>query len=193
MEQVRWAHGVARDRLATTAPGRWRHAQAVGVRAVQIADLYKPDHGLLVAAAVLHCIGYAPDLVDTGFPPVDGARHLRDLGAHPRLCGLVAHHGGAAVEAGLRGLADELAEFPDEPGPTRDALWYCELTVGPNGERRTFDQWIADIEARDPVGSVPRRFLELGRDQLRGAVDRTRERLSHVGLERWDPTVPESA
>ena len=34
----------------------------------------------LVAAAWLHDIGYAPELVETGFHPLDGARYLRREG-----------------------------------------------------------------------------------------------------------------
>lgn len=42
------------------------------------------DRDLLVAAAWLHDIGYAPELRDTGFHPLDGARHLEALGAPAR-------------------------------------------------------------------------------------------------------------
>ena len=64
------------------------------------------DAELVEAAAWLHDIGYAPDLHDTGFHPLDGARYLRDVeGADPLLCRMVAHHSCALTEAEERGLA----------------------------------------------------------------------------------------
>jgi hypothetical protein len=40
---------------------------------------------LRLRAAYLHDVGYAPDLVTTGFHLLDGARYLRSLGAGDRL------------------------------------------------------------------------------------------------------------
>ena len=104
---------VASRRSGLAGPTREAVARARGDdrRRRSVAD----DRALLVAAAYLHDIGYAPELEDTGFHPLDGARWLRAHG-HERLAGLVAHHSGA-VRGGARGLADALAEFPDEPQP----------------------------------------------------------------------------
>lgn len=56
------------------------------------------DAGLLLAAATLHDVGYAPRLAATGFHPLDGARFLRDEhGAEERLVRLVANHSFAHV------------------------------------------------------------------------------------------------
>jgi hypothetical protein len=78
----------------------------------------------LVPAAWLHDIGYAPDLVASGFHPLDGARYLRSEGFGDRVAGLVAHHSYAAVEADLRGLGAVLhEEFPREESLTADVLW----------------------------------------------------------------------
>ncbi|MGW0560049.1 HD domain-containing protein [Streptomyces sp. NPDC003016] len=56
---------------------RWLHTQAVAARAVEASKaLPESERDLLVAAAWLHDIGYAPGLRDTGFHPLDGARHL---------------------------------------------------------------------------------------------------------------------
>ncbi|MFI9342362.1 HD domain-containing protein [Streptomyces sp. NPDC052773] len=61
---------------------RWLHTQAVAARAREAsAAVSEADRDLLVAAAWLHDIGYAPELRDTGFHPLDGARHLESLGA----------------------------------------------------------------------------------------------------------------
>ncbi|MFC9908282.1 HD domain-containing protein [Streptomyces sp. NPDC127197] len=62
---------------------RWLHTQAVAARAREAsAAVPEGDRDLLVAAAWLHDIGYAPELRLTGFHPLDGARHLETLG-HP--------------------------------------------------------------------------------------------------------------
>jgi len=61
----------------------------VADRAREAAPLFGADGELLVAAALLHDIGYAPDLVDTGFHPIDGARYLLNTDAPTRLVNLV--------------------------------------------------------------------------------------------------------
>lgn len=52
----------------------------------------------LVVAALLHDIGYAPELATTGYHTLDGARFI---GAHgePNVASLVAHHTDARREA----------------------------------------------------------------------------------------------
>ncbi|MEV5539645.1 HD domain-containing protein [Saccharopolyspora shandongensis] len=176
------SRSLAEKYLAESLPRRWRHVQGVGAQAVRIADAYAPDDDLLVAAALLHDIGYAPELTVTGFHPLDGARVLRSVGADERLCALVAHHSGARIEAAIRGLSDELAEFVDERTPVRDALWYCDMTTGPDGQRLMFEERIAEIERRYEPGSVTRRFLADGYDELEAAVQRTTRRLVAAGL-----------
>jgi hypothetical protein len=83
----------------------------------------------------------------TGFHPLDGARYVRRLG-QKRIAGLVAHHSGANVQAALRGLSAELAEFPDEASETTAALAYCDMLTGPVGEPVSLDERIADVERR---------------------------------------------
>jgi putative nucleotidyltransferase with HDIG domain len=122
---------VARPRL----PRRWRHVQLVAAQAEQVAKaLSLPDD--LVAAAWLHDIGYAPELAQTGFHPLDGARYLRRVGVDGQVVSLVAYHSCAQIEADVRGLGAELAaEFcPANPLLT-DALLYCDMTTGPDGDR----------------------------------------------------------
>jgi HD superfamily phosphodiesterase len=69
--------------------------QAVAARATELArTVDKADRDLLVAAAWVHDIGYAPPLAVTGFHPLDGARHLDRSGFLARLAALVAHHSG---------------------------------------------------------------------------------------------------
>lgn len=115
--------------LAEVLPRRWRHVQAVAAQAERVSWLPEVSGEVLVAAAWLHDIGYAPRLVATGFHPLDGARFLRDEGADSRLVSLVAHHSCAVHEARVRGLdAVLLAEFEREDSPTYDALVFCDQT-----------------------------------------------------------------
>ncbi|MEU5849241.1 HD domain-containing protein [Saccharopolyspora shandongensis] len=182
MDLVAWAYRLAEIHLAASLPRRWKHVQGVGAQAASISGAYMDEGCVLAAAALVHDIGYSRELAVTGFHPLDGARFLRSVGADERLCALVAHHSGARVEAAIRGLSDELAEFTDELGPLRDALWYCDMTTGPDGQRLTFEERIAEIERRYEPGSVTRRFLTEGYDELEAAVHRTTRRLVAAGL-----------
>lgn len=84
---------------------------------------------VLLAAAYLHDVGYAPELMRAGFHPLDGARFVREAG-HERLAGLVAHHSASDAQAEERGLAEQLAQFPAEHSLVARALTYCDLTTG---------------------------------------------------------------
>src|SRR4051812_14989627 len=78
---------------------RWRHVQRVAQRASDLAPtlaLPVPERSLLVDSAWLHDIGYAHEVVRTGFHPLDGARFLETIGFPRRVVCLVAHHSGAA-------------------------------------------------------------------------------------------------
>jgi HD superfamily phosphodiesterase len=75
--------------ILEAAPDRLSHSQGVARRARFLTLTVEPPCApLLVAAAWLHDIGYAPGLRDTGFHPVDGARHLRAVGWPPAICNL---------------------------------------------------------------------------------------------------------
>jgi hypothetical protein len=135
---------------------------------------------VLVSAAWLHDIGYAPDVVETGFHPLDGARYLAGLGAPERVVNLVARHSNAILEAELRGLGALVAVFPDEGGALRDALWYCDLTTSPDGQPVTAPDRIAEIKARYGPGTIVTRFITDGAPELLAAVERTERRLAGV-------------
>ena len=124
MNQAAWAEELARKLLEIPLPRRWAHVQGVAARARTLAPILGEHADLLEAAAWLHDIGYSPELAETGFHPLDGARYLRDVHqADAVLCSLVANHSCAVIEAEERGLAGELArEFtPVRPGPRRCA------------------------------------------------------------------------
>lgn len=175
------AHELSYRHLARALPQRWAHVRATARVARRIGPLllatYERD--LLVAAALLHDIGYARPLVASGFHPLDGARFLHRVNAPMRLCALVANHSGAAAVARLRGFADQLGEFPDEATTLRDALWYCDMSVNASGQSVTLEQRIADIRMRHATDSFVVRALDSGGLQARtAAVQRVRLRLS---------------
>jgi HD superfamily phosphodiesterase len=137
---------------------------------------------LLEAAAYLHDIGYAPDLAETGFHPLDGARYLRDVeDADPRLCNLVAHHSCAGIEAEERGLADVLArEFPQVDAVLEDALAYCDMTTTPTGQVVSVQDRLSEITERYGPGNIVTRFIRKAEADLVSSVTRTERRLCAV-------------
>jgi putative nucleotidyltransferase with HDIG domain len=174
------AQDMARVALAEALPRRWQHVQGVAGTAEHMAALLALNGEVLVAAAWLHDIGYAPSAVQTGFHPLDGARFLAGLGVPERVVNLVARHSDAILKAELRGIGDLLAVFPDECGALRDALWYCDLTTSPDGDQVSVRDRIAEIKERYGPGHVVTQFITDGTPELLGAVERTERRLSGV-------------
>jgi hypothetical protein len=161
-----WAAGYAEELLAPLGD-RWAHVQGVVRQAEQVAAILPAEEReVLIAAAYLHDLGYAPALTETGFHALDGARHLRALGRE-RLAGLVAYHSGARGEAELRGLTVELAEFTDEASATSMALTYCDMTTGPAGEVITYEERLAGVEERYGAEHVVARSVRQAGGPLR--------------------------
>ncbi|MFI2028049.1 HD domain-containing protein [Streptomyces buecherae] len=166
---------VAEAELSAPLPRRWAHSLGVARRATEIRRVLGEDADLLVAAATLHDVGYAPRLAATGFHPLDGARFLRDEhAADERLVRLVANHSFALLEAEERGLREELeAEFP-LPRETLlvDALVYCDMTTTPTGESTTAQERVEEIVGRYGAHSVVGRFIHRASPEIRAAVER---------------------
>jgi HD domain-containing protein len=157
--------------------------QGVGTRAQVAASLFSvDDRELLVGAALLHDIGYAPELVHTGFHPLDGARYLRSVDGPDRLVNLVAHHSCATLEAELRGLSDELAEFEDEKTVLRDALWWADMTTTPDGGETTVAERVAEIQTRYGPDDLVSCFIQRAWADLNAAAERTQRRLEAAGI-----------
>ncbi|MEQ7127945.1 HD domain-containing protein [Actinopolymorpha sp. B11F2] len=164
-------------RLLPPLGDRWLHGQAVGAQAAAIAKAVPPqDRELLVASAWLHDIGYATDLIQTGCHPIDGARYLEGEGFPPRLVALVAHHSCSRIEIGIRGLTTEL-RWPQEDSPVADALAYADMTTGPQGQRLTFSERIAEILTRYPAGSEVYQHNVAAKPLLAGHVARVEDRM----------------
>lgn len=170
-----WAKQVAEKELCDVLPRRWAHSQGVAARAAGLGPALVGDPELLIAGAVLHDVGYAPRLAETGFHPLDGARFLRDEhGADERLVRLVANHSFALLEAEERGLMEVLErEFPllDE-GLLVDALVYCDMTTTPDGERTTAAERVAEIVGRYGANSLVGRFIRRAEPEIGAAVGR---------------------
>ncbi|GAA2475739.1 HD domain-containing protein [Winogradskya humida] len=181
MSLVTWAYEISEQTLAVPLPRRWAHVQGVALKARTFAGAVGDDAELLEAAAVLHDVGYAPDLARTGFHPLDGAYFLQSVDAPRRLVHLVAHHSCAIREARLRGINEELAPFLDEEGPVRDALWACDLTTTPDGTPTEFVDRVAEIKARYGPDDLVTTFIEEATPDLGAAIGRTYERLRTRG------------
>ena len=180
MNLADWAEDIARTTLELPLPRRWAHSQGVAAQARTLAPILGPDADLLTAAAWLHDIGYAPDLIDTGFHPLDGARYLRDTQeASETLCQLVAHHSCAINEASERGLANALTqEFGAAPRNLTDALTYCDMTTGPDGRHLRVGQRLAEIHARYGPDHLVSRSITRSTPHITGSVTRVTRKLA---------------
>ncbi|GAA3795717.1 HD domain-containing protein [Amycolatopsis tucumanensis] len=177
----RWARVTAGRLLADEQPRRWAHSQGVGRKAEGTALALAPaDRPVLVAAAWLHDIGYAAAVGGVGFHQLDGACYLRSVGVPLRVCALVAHHSGADAVAALVGLGRRLAEFPDERGPVRDALWYCDLTTSPDGLPVSYRTRLLELRARRGPDDPVVRALAVNGEERAAAVRRTEDLLLSV-------------
>lgn len=175
-----WAEAVARQHLQVPLPRRWAHTLGVAATARNLSGILGGDADLLEAAAWLHDIGYSPALANTGFHPLDGARYLRDCErADMMLCRLVAHHTCAINEAAARGLRDDLMrEFGPPADDLIDALIYCDMTTGPDGQTMPVSQRISEILARYGPGHVVTRAITQSAPELISAVDRVARKLA---------------
>ncbi len=159
---------------------RWCHVRAVGERARQVSVILdEEDQGVLVAAAFLHDIGYAPVLHRTGAHQLDGARWVRSQG-YERLACLVAHHSQARFELKLRGLTEELATYPREKSAVADALVYCDLTTGPAGQAMTLQERLDEVHRRYGQGTLVAEALDNATPDLRRGVERTEQRIREL-------------
>ena len=164
---------------------RWRHSEAVADRAATAAPVVDPgDRPVLLAAAWLHDIGYAPALQRSGFHPLDGAWHLSDDHWAALVAGLVAHHSGARFVAAVRGFSPYLQRYADarfRTGPLADALTYADQTTGPGGEVVDVEDRLADMLRRHGPDSPNARVHDQRAPEIRAAVERTRARLAGRG------------
>ncbi|MFG1952840.1 HD domain-containing protein [Micromonospora sp. NPDC048830] len=179
-EFAQQAERLAEQHLASSLPRRWRHVQAVAAKAARIKAIARlGDRDILVSAAWLHDIGYAPNIADTGFHALDGARWLVRQGVATRIASLVAHHSCASYEAEERGLGKDLAaEFPLEISATSDALWFADMTTGPDGQDLSVEERLEEIRRRYGPEDLVTRFWQNAQPVLLESVRRTQGRLA---------------
>ncbi|MEU1408527.1 HD domain-containing protein [Streptomyces sp. NPDC005728] len=179
-ELTEWAYPLAESLLAEPLPRRWRHSQGVAERARAIAPILEEDAELLEAAAVLHDIGYSPDLAKTGFHPLDGARYLREVArADERVVRLVAHHSCAWMEAEARGLREELeTEFQRETPELTDALCFCDMNTTPEGTPTNPVDRVNEIAGRYGPESLIGTFIRRAEPEILASTARVLERLA---------------
>lgn len=169
---IAWAESEA-TRLLSVFDGRWSHTCAVARRSAVLAGTMRPRDGeVLVAAALLHDIGYAPDLIRSGHHGLDGAAHLAALGHH-RLATLVAHHTASAAEAALLGLADVHHRYVRERSPVADGLTYFDITTGPGGHVLTLQQRVDDVADRYGRAHLVARAMKASMAELLCSARRT--------------------
>jgi len=171
------ARELAQELLAEALPRRWAHVQGVARQADLVAAAVGDCGSVLIVAAWLHDIGYAPAVKDTGFHALDGARYLRRVGVDEDVVRLVAHHSSAVLEAAERGDLELTMEFPQPDPVLADALCFSDMTTSPDGQPVEPTARLAEIQARYGPGNVVTRFIDRARPEILAAVDRTRERL----------------
>ncbi|MGW5689266.1 HD domain-containing protein [Nonomuraea sp. NPDC003754] len=192
MGQAEWARDLAQRLLEPTLPRRWAHTQGVAGRAASLVPILSDEADTLIAAAYLHDIGYAPDLVDTGFHPLDGARYLRDvIKADDALCRLVAHHSCAVNEALNRNLYDALtSEFDEERPELVEALTYCDMTTGPDGRHLEVAERLAEIHSRYGPEHLVSRSIATSTPSILAAVKAVEAALAVEAGGVPDRTIP---
>lgn len=146
---------------------RLRHVRGVAARVMEMGA-----SDLVVAAAWLHDIGYAAELVRSGMHAVDGADYLARLGAPQVLTSLVAYHTGAVCEAQELGLESRLNAYAQPDQGDLDLLTYADLTTSSTGERVTYSERVAEIFRRYPVGHPVHRAVTRSQDSLAASCRR---------------------
>lgn len=177
---------LSRKLLRKELPERWHHSQGVARRAAELAVTVPEDErAVLIAAAWLHDIGYAPSIRQTGFHPLDGGLYLRAHDYNDRITVLVAQHSGARFVPAERGFGPMMAEFPFTENAVSDALTMADQTVGPHGRRMTVSYRIAEAIARHGPDSpnAPARveripYLLAAAERVENRMAETRRRFS---------------
>ena len=181
----------ARDlvaRILEEDPRRLQHCAGVAARALALVTTVPPSAAdTLVAAAWMHDIGYAPQLRNTGFHPLDGAEYLRREGWPAPVCDLVAHHSGSRFVARIRGLDDRLSEFEFVEDASSDALTVADNTTAPDGRVMMLDERLRDKLKRHGPDTPNARANPERDDYIRAAARRVADRLAAAG--QRDPAL----
>jgi hypothetical protein len=178
MSLTSWAYDVAEGLLADSLPKRWTHSQQVYKQALGLGPILGADAELLAAAAIVHDVGYADAVANTGQHMIDGGRYLQGIGADPRLCTLVALHTSSPWEAAELGLSEALSEFAPVSGHLVDAITYCDLSSSPDGHPVNPEARLKEVLNRYGPGHVVFRAVSAARPELLQMVQRVRNRIA---------------
>jgi len=160
-------------------PRRWAHVRGVAATAETVAPLLDPVHAdELIAAAWLHDVGYAPELAETGFHPVDGAHFSAKSGLPALVVSLIAFHTGAEFEARQRGLLADLHRFDRPPRDLLDIVTYADMTTSPSGDPISAAERVSEILSRYEKGHPVHAAVWQSAPTLLAVVARVDERLS---------------
>jgi putative nucleotidyltransferase with HDIG domain len=148
--------------LLRDQPRRLAHSEEAGRRAMAVAARIpgRIDGELVVAAALLHDVGYSPDVKRTGFHPLDGALFLARTDWPDALVRLVAHHSHATLIAPYHGAGAHLAVIPPLHGLETDVVTYADVTAGRRGTGSTVQDRIAEMRSRQERSKVPAEVRE---------------------------------
>jgi putative nucleotidyltransferase with HDIG domain len=102
-----------------------------------------PDVDLAYRSALLHDIGYAEALYETGFHPIDGAQYLRRRG-YADIADLIICHSNSPEQALLRGLP----AISVSRHLIADIITYWDVQVAQGGQLVTYTERMADIRSR---------------------------------------------
>ena len=80
----------------------------------------------------------------------------------------------------MRGLGVQLDELPRPRLELLDALTYCDMTSGPDGQRVTLEQRLAEVTRRYGPGHLVTESIEAAADYLRDAVARAQDRAKEL-------------
>jgi hypothetical protein len=153
---------------------RWVHTVGVAQEAARLGlRLPTADQQVLLAAAYLHDLGYAPCLARTGFHPLDAALALTGV-VPDRVIALIANHSSSSAEARMRGLGEALAHFPAETTAVADALTCADMSISADGCAVGLADRVADVAARYGDEHVVTRGIRAARPQLAAVIARAR-------------------
>jgi hypothetical protein len=167
------------ERLLSGTGDRWAHVRLVAKSVQDLAGASGGQLDALVAAAWLHDVGYAPELVVTGMHALDGAVYLARRGTPAEVVSLVAFHTGAEYEAEERGLVDELGGIERPAQEDLDLLILADLVSGPSGERMTIQDRLDGIMARYEPEHPVHRAVTRSRSYLESCCGRAARQVGY--------------
>ncbi|HEV7196495.1 MAG TPA: hypothetical protein VGN19_11180 [Pedococcus sp.] len=124
----------------------------------------------------------------SGSIPLDGAVYLDGQGGSTTVVALVAHHSGAATEAGIRGLRREMDALPLPLESDLETVTLLDMSIGPTGRWVTPAERLDEILRRHPPEDPAHQARAHDRDDLLAAAERARVRLgSAMDTARVEP------